>query len=73
MRYRKRVSDRGRPADDHDTQTREGKWSKHQPVHHLRSRDVGYAGADAIAALPTDAQDRPRQEAIISKVSVTTA
>jgi len=28
---------------------------------------------DAIAALPTDAQDRPRREAVISKVSVATA
>jgi hypothetical protein len=27
---------------------------------------------DAIAALPTDAGDRPRHEAILSKVSVTT-
>ena len=33
----------------------------------------GMDAVDAIAALPTDPQDRPRQEAIISKVSVTTA
>jgi cyclophilin family peptidyl-prolyl cis-trans isomerase len=34
---------------------------------------AGMEAVDAIAALPTDAQDRPRQEAVISKVSVTTA
>ena len=33
----------------------------------------GMGAVDAIAALPTDAQDRPRQEAIISKVSVAPA
>jgi cyclophilin family peptidyl-prolyl cis-trans isomerase len=32
----------------------------------------GMEAVDAIAALPTDAQDRPRQEAVISKVSVAT-
>jgi len=30
----------------------------------------GMEAVDAIAALPTDAQDRPRQEAIISKLTV---
>jgi len=30
----------------------------------------GMEAVDAIAALPTDAQDRPRQEAVIAKVSV---
>jgi cyclophilin family peptidyl-prolyl cis-trans isomerase len=30
----------------------------------------GMEAVDEIAALPTDAQDRPRQEAVISKVSV---
>jgi cyclophilin family peptidyl-prolyl cis-trans isomerase len=30
----------------------------------------GMEAVDAIAALPTDTQDRPRQEAVISKVSV---
>jgi cyclophilin family peptidyl-prolyl cis-trans isomerase len=32
----------------------------------------GMEAVDAIAALPTDAQDRPRQEAVISRVSVST-
>ena len=32
---------------------------------------AGMEAVDAIAALPTDAQDRPRQEAVISRVSVT--
>ncbi|MFH1329751.1 MAG: peptidylprolyl isomerase [Actinomycetota bacterium] len=32
----------------------------------------GMDAVDAIAALPTDSQDRPRGEAVISKVSVTT-
>ena len=34
---------------------------------------TGLEAVDAIAALPTDAQDRPRTEAVISKVSVSTA
>jgi cyclophilin family peptidyl-prolyl cis-trans isomerase len=33
----------------------------------------GMEAVDAIAALPADAQDRPRREAVISKVSVATA
>jgi len=30
----------------------------------------GMEAVDAIAALPTDAQDRPQQEAVISKVTI---
>jgi len=33
----------------------------------------GMEAVDAIAAIPTDAQDRPRTEAVISRVSVTAA
>ncbi len=33
----------------------------------------GMEAVDAIAALPTDAQDRPRQEAVISRLSIATS